>query len=163
MPEGSVRRAQLSDVPSMVDLSEQKRREYQAYQPQFWRKAPDSREKQLPFFERLIESDQVIALVHEHSGTIDGFVIASVVGAPPVYDPGGKTCLIDDFVVAAAADWTTVGEALLATANQEAKACGAVQTVVVCGHQDGPKRTMLAEGGFSIASEWYVREIGDGG
>jgi GNAT superfamily N-acetyltransferase len=147
----------------MVDLSEQKRREYQAYQPRFWRKAADSREKQLPFFERLIENDRVIALVHELSGSIDGFVIASLMDAPPVYDPGGMTCLIDDFVVAAAGNWTTVGEALLAAANQEAKARGAVQTVVVCGHRDGPKRAMLAEGGFSIASEWYVREIGESG
>ena len=77
----------------------------------------------------------------------------------PVYDPGGKTCLVDDFAVDSAGDWTTVGNALLAAALQEARERGAVQAVVVCGHRDDPKRHMLAGDGFSIASEWYVREI----
>jgi hypothetical protein len=159
MPKGSIRKAQQGDAPRMVDLSEQKRLEYQAYQPRFWRKAADSREKQLPFFKRLVESDRVIALVHERAGMVDGFVIASLMDAPPVYDPGGLTCLIDDFVVGEAGDWAAVGAALLGAAGREARAHGAVQMVVVCGHRDQPKRTMLAAGGFTIASEWYVREI----
>jgi hypothetical protein len=32
----------------MVKLSEQKHDEHQAYQPTFWRKATDAREKQIP-------------------------------------------------------------------------------------------------------------------
>jgi hypothetical protein len=52
----------------MVGLSEQKRIEYQRYQPAFWRKAKDSREKQIPFFASLIGSDHVIALLHEQGG-----------------------------------------------------------------------------------------------
>ena len=52
-----------------------------------------------------------------------------------------------------------VGNALLAAALQEARERGAVQMVVVCGHRDDPKRGMLAESGFSLASEWYVQEI----
>jgi hypothetical protein len=159
MAEASIRLARKEDVPAMVDLSERKRSEYQGYQPRFWRKAVDSREKQLPFFERLIESDRVIALVHEQSGSLNGFVIASLVEAPPVYDPGGKTCMIDDFAIHSAGDWATMGNALLAAALQEAQERGAVQAVVVCGHQDGPKRDLLAGDGFAIASEWYVREI----
>src|SRR5438876_7264329 len=128
----------------MVDLSEQKRIQYQSYQPTFWRKAAGSREQQVPHFERVVSSDRVIALVHESAGSIDGFVIAALVEAPPVYDPGGLTSVIDDFVVADGRDWATTGLALLTEANREAKARGAVQTVVVCGHQDQPKRAMLA-------------------
>jgi GNAT superfamily N-acetyltransferase len=86
-------------------------------------------------------------------------VIASLVDAPPVYDPGGLTCVIDDFVVADAREWQSLGGALLSEANRQAQARGAVQTVVVCGHQDQPKRSMLADLGFSIASEWYVKGI----
>jgi hypothetical protein len=153
-----IRAALVEDAPAIVDLSERKRREYQAYQPQFWRKATDSREKQLPFIERLIESDRVIALVHEGQGRIDGFVIASLMEAPPVYDPGGQTCMIDDFAVGDPGDWPRMGHALLAAARQAAEERGAVQTVVVCGHRDDPKRRMLAADGFSLASEWYVRE-----
>jgi GNAT superfamily N-acetyltransferase len=143
----------------MVDLSEQKRLQYQSYQPTFWRKAADSREKQLPHLERQLSSDRAIALVHEQDGAIDGFLIATLIEAPPVYDPGGLTCVIDDFVVAEARDWQSTGTALLAEANRQAGSRGGVQTVVVCGHQDQPKRRMLAASGFSIASEWYVREI----
>jgi GNAT superfamily N-acetyltransferase len=159
MAHEQIRRARREDAPALVDLSERKRIEYQAYQPRFWRKAADSREKQLPFFERLIESDRVIALVYEEAGRVNGFVIASLVDAPPVYDPGGQTCLIDDFVVYEPSDWAMIGTVLLIAAIQEARERGAVQTVVVCGHGDGPKRSMLAKVGFSIASEWYVREI----
>ena len=80
-------------------------------QPGFWRKAADSREKQTPHFERIVGSERVIALVHEQAGTVDGFVIATLVEAPPVYDPGGLTCLIDDFVVADPQEWETSGSA----------------------------------------------------
>jgi GNAT superfamily N-acetyltransferase len=156
--DGTIRRARTADVSRLVDLSEEKRLQYQAYQPRFWRKAPDSREKQLPYFERILAADRVSALVHERDGAIDGFVIATLLDAPPVYDPGGLTCLIDDFV-AAEATWDTVGAALLAAVDREAKARGAVQMVIVCGHLDQPKRRMLADGAFSIASEWYVKAL----
>jgi GNAT superfamily N-acetyltransferase len=136
MEPATIRSARREDAPAMVDLSEQKRFEYEQYQPRFWRKAAGSREKQLPFFERLIESDRVIALVLEGLGGIDGFVIASLTEAPPVYDPGGSTCLIDDFVVRRPGDWETVGKELLAAADREARKRGAMQTVVVCGRQD---------------------------
>jgi len=86
-------------------------------------------------------------------------VIATVVEAPPVYDPGGLTCLVDDFVVADPREWETIGATLLSEANRQARERGAVQAVIVCGHQDQPKRAMLAAGGFSVASEWYVKEI----
>jgi len=47
MAESSIRAARPADVPRMVDLSEQKRLEYQGYQPNFWRKAAGSRETQI--------------------------------------------------------------------------------------------------------------------
>lgn len=159
MQNSAIRKAGLADVPRMVDLSEQKRTQYQSYQPIFWRKAAGSREQQIPHFERVVGSDRVIALVHERAGSIDGFVIATLVEAPPVYDPGGLTCLIDDFTVADPQEWEAIGARLLREAAREAGARGAVQAVVGCGHQDEPKRAMLAAGGFAIASEWYVKEI----
>src|SRR4051794_11746834 len=110
--DGTIRKAGSADIARMVELSEQKRLQYQAYQPRFWRKAPDSREKQLLHFERIVAADRTIALVHEWDGGIDGFVIATLLDAPPVYDPGGLTSLIDDFVVADEA-WEIVGAALL--------------------------------------------------
>ena len=154
-----IRPAQHSDVPAMVELSEQKRTQYQEYQPTFWRKADDSRERQLPFLERLINRDDVITLVYEQDGVIAGFIIADLVKAPPVYNPGGLTCRVDDFCLANEDEWETIGRELLNEVQHLAKQRGAAQTVVVCGHRDQPKRDMLSRLGFTIASEWYVREV----
>jgi hypothetical protein len=156
--ETMIRKARLADVPALVALSEQKRLQYQSYQPLFWRKAIDSREKQTLFLEQQLTRDNVIALVHEHHQHIQGFVIATLVPSPPVY-AAGLTCVIDDYCVLGH-DWAEAGKALLDAATQAAKERGAVQTVVVCGHQDESKRGMLLALGHTIASEWWVKPIG---
>ena len=157
--KGTIRSAQLADVAHMVELSEQKRAEYEKHKPEFWRKADDSAEKQLPYFEQQIRSEHVIALIHELDGVIDGFVIAMLISAPAVYDPGGLSCFIDDFVVKDPSLWQSVGVALLNDVSHEAKNRGAVQSIVVCGHHDTSKQLMLASTGSSIASEWWVKTI----
>jgi hypothetical protein len=155
--ETRIRRAEITDVPSMVDLSEQKRLQYQSYQPLFWTKAEDSRAKQTPFFQNQVSRDHVIALVHETDSHIDGFVIASMVPSPPVY-AAGLTCAIDDFCVVGHA-WAEIGRALLDAVSQQGQDGGATQSVVVCGHLDQMKREMLAASGYTIASEWWVKPI----
>lgn len=153
------RPATPEDVPAMLSLAAQKRAEYERYAPTFWRRAADAEEKQKPFFESLLQKPNVIALVYESDGEICGFVIAWITSAPPVYNPGGKVCSIDDFTVADSDDWPSVGAALLGEAGAWAKAQGAVLSVVVCGHLDEPKRQMLREQGFVVASEWYVNPL----
>ena len=154
------RDATTEDIPALVELSDQRRQQYAQYQPVFWRPAADARERHEPFLRSLLTHDNVIAHVHERDdGAVDGFIIATLVSAPPVYDPGGQTCSIDDFCVADASDWATTGARLLDDAMAEAKTRGASQVVVVCGHLDQPKRTMLAGAGLTIASEWYVRPL----
>jgi hypothetical protein len=156
MPD-SFRAATTEDIPALVELSDQRRQQYAQYQPVFWRPAADARERHEPFLRSLLAHDHVITRVHERDdGAVDAFVIATLVSAPPVYDPGGLTCGIDDFCVADASDWPTTGTRLLADAMAEAKTRGASQVVVVCGHLDQPKRAMLAAVGLTIASEWYV-------
>ena len=152
----TIRPATPADVDAMVALSERKRTEYAAYQPVFWRKAADSVAAQTPYFHHLLARDNILARVAEHAGTVVGFVIAAIVPTPEVYDPGGPTCMIDDFCVADATTWPTVGAALLADVQAAAAARGAVQSVVVCGHLDEPKRAFLRGAGLSLASEWYV-------
>ena len=119
---GTVRAAQAADVPAMADLAERRRVEYQRFQPTFWRKAADSRARQLPYFERLVGSEDHIALVYERAGAIAGFILGALIPAPPVYDPGGPTCLVDDFTVAAAESWELVGSALLRAVRQRLQA-----------------------------------------
>ncbi|GER90239.1 hypothetical protein KDW_44010 [Dictyobacter vulcani] len=155
----SLRKVKSSDIPEIVDLAERRRLQYQEYQPIFWRKADDSREKHIPFLTSLLTREDVIFLVHESAGQIDGFIIADFVPAPPVYNPGGPTCRVDDYCTASANLWETVGQELLDEVIRLAKARGAAQNVVVCGHLDEPKRAMLRQHGYTIASEWYVREL----
>ncbi|HEU5379590.1 MAG TPA: hypothetical protein VFV38_29555 [Ktedonobacteraceae bacterium] len=155
----SIRRAEDRDVAAIVELAEQRRLQYQSYQPTFWRKAEDSREKHLPFLKSLLQHEDVIILVHESMDSIDGFILATFVAAPPVYHPGGPTCSVDDFCVASGGLWESVGQELLKEVLQLARERGAAQSVVVCGHLDQPKRAMLAQLGYSIASEWYVRDL----
>jgi len=154
-----VRSALAEDIARMVELAAQKRTEYESYQPVFWHPADDARIKQKPFFEYLLKQDKVIALVHDDAGAIDGFVIATLVPAPPVYSPGGPTCFLDDFTVAQTAQWETIGRALLREALRIAKERGAAQAVAVCAHLDEAKRSFLRSEGLSIASEWHTKAI----
>lgn len=154
-----VRIATKNDIAEMVVLSEQKRTEYAHYQPLFWRKAEDSAEKQEAYFYHLLEQDHIILLVSEADTGIDGFIIASIMPAPPVYDIGGLNCMIDDFCVTDEETWFTIGRELLGQARQTAKELGAVQLVVVTGHHHEAKRAFLSEMGLSLASEWYTAGI----
>jgi GNAT superfamily N-acetyltransferase len=154
-----VRKTQLADTARMVALSEQARAELEKYQPDFWRKAADSEEKQLPYFRQQIENERVIALVSEQVNELDGFIIGILTNPPPVYDPGGLTCVVDDFMVAAPDLWQSVGLNLLNEVISQAKERGAVQVVVICAHHDEPKRAMLIAENFPVASEWRVRRI----
>ena len=154
--EPMIREASTDDVPRMIALSERARLVYEQYAPTFWRGAKDAAEKQAAFFHAQLLREDTLCLVSEHEGQIEGFVIAGVVTAPPVYDPGSPVCMIDDFVVASPDQWATIGRSLLEEARNRAQARGANLSVVVCGHLDEPKREMLRSAGFSIASEWYV-------
>jgi hypothetical protein len=108
-----------------------------------------------PYLARLVDNEAVITLLSEESATVTGFLIATITDAPPVYDPGGRTCVLDDFAVASGR-WTTNGVSLLRSAIEAAAGRGAVQAVVVTAHLDEPKREALRACGLSIASEWWV-------
>jgi len=155
----NIRRATEADIPRMVATSEAKRVEYKGYSPVFWRKAPDSSPKQELFFQRLLTGTEVIALVAETGTTLLGFIIGAVTTAPPVYNPGGPVCIVDDFAVANPTEWGSVGAALLAAVEQAAKARSAVLSVVVCAQRDQMKRARLREAGLTVASEWHVKPL----
>ena len=155
-----IREATEADLMAMAALSEAKRTEYEKYSPVFWRKAEGVTEQQARFFaNRMLRNEHVITLVAEHDSTIEGFIIAMVHQAPPVYNPGGPVCTIDDFTVASADLWPTTGVALFNEATARAQQRGVVLAITVCGHLDEPKRTMLQAQGATIASEWYVKPL----
>lgn len=154
-----IREAKNLDVAQMVALSEEKRSAYESFQPVFWRKAQNSADVQGLYFQSLLSRDDHFALVCENADAVNGFIIGAVSSAPGVYDPGGKSCMIDDFCIASTASWRTEGKALLDACRNYARQMGAVQIVVVCGQKDEPKRGFLCEMELSVASEWYTGPI----
>jgi len=151
-----IRPAVQADVHAMADLAAIRREQYARYQPRFWRPAAAAPGKHRAYLASLVARDEVITLVSDEAGQLTGFLIAALNPAPPVYDPGGLTCDIDDFVVAPATRWPTTGVQLLRAALAQAGQRGAVQAVVVTAHLDQPKRQALRACGLEIASEWWV-------
>ena len=140
----------------MGALAAIRREQYARYQPLFWRPAAAVLDKHRTYLGSLVANDEVITLVSEEADQLTGFLIATLNPAPPVYDPGGLTCDIDDFVVSPATKWPTTGVRLLRAGLTQAGQRGAVQAVVVTAHLDQPKRQALRACGLEVASEWWV-------
>ena len=154
-----VRPASSEDVEGMVGLSERERLEREKMEPEFFRKAERSADSQAAYFKWLLPQNQVVALVHETPNGIDGFAIATLVTAPPVYAPGGRTALIDDFTVSDPQLWDSVGNSLFEAIREEARTRGAVGIVSICAHKDEVKRQFLSRRGLQIVSEWHFAPI----
>ena len=142
-----IRPLTAADVPRVLELGEQKRREYQAYSPVFWRMSPLPRQTFAPYVQAQIASSDNVALAHERNGDLDGFVLANARG------------YIDDYTVAAPGLWPTVGADLLQAAGDAAHRKGINSLLVVCGAGDISKRRMLASQGLTLATDWYVKPM----
>jgi len=156
-----IRDATLEDADAIAALAHARRLDYEPAQPRFWRQAADAVEKHTHFVSTLIPDDRVVSLVAtDDDERLVGYVFATLVPPPPVYDPGGLTGYIDDFAVMPAL-WSTTGSALLIEAKSRVLARGAAQIVVVTGQHDGPKREALLNAGMTVASEWLVQSLLD--
>lgn len=145
-PEG-IRPLTAADVPRVLELGEQKRRQYATYSPVFWRVSPLPRETFALFMQGQVGDAQNVALAHEQAGRVDGFVLTNGRGT------------IDDFAVSAPELWPTLGADLLLAAGAAAQGRGIKSLLVVCGHGDKPERAMLAAKGLALATDWYVKPI----
>ena len=154
-----VRAVTPADVPTMVALSEKERTQRERFEPEFFRKAEQGATAQEAYFKWQLTQPNVIAVVHEAESRIDGFAIASLITAPPVYKPGGPTALIDDFTVADAESWDSIGRWLFEKLKSEAAHRGAVGMVSICAHKDQMKRSFLARLGLRVVSEWFFAPI----
>ncbi len=154
-----IRAAESRDVERMVLLSRKKRRRYATYSPVFWKPAEEAEEKQRGYFQYLLGQEDAQFLVAEESGKVVGFIIGQIRNPPPVYDPGGKACFIDDFEVESDESWGDVGENLKSELEKKCRSLGVNLTVTVCGEKDFPKRGFIRSRGEEIASEWYIKAV----
>ena len=156
-----IRKATYADATQCVALVENRRAEYENYQPRFWKKSATSAASTLPWFEKLFSDERSVALVAIEDSLIVGFLIAREFPTPPVYDPGGSTALIDDFCVAVKDRWQDVGAALLQKAKAELNRLGFAQVVVVGARQDAAKTAFLSQADLSLASTWWTASVQD--
>lgn len=154
-----IRVAELEDIAAMVRLSEAFRATLSGYSPTFWRPAADAATKQAAWFEMLLPLADHLVFVADTDGELRGFIIGRLQEAPPVYAPGGSICLVDDFCVAADAEWASVGNGLLDAVESAARSRGAMLSVVICPRLASAKRGMLGERGCDVATEWHVRSL----
>jgi len=152
--------AKISDIRWMVELSETKRQNYEKYQPNFWKKNPDSAFVQMQYFEELLIDKNIIALVLSDKS---GFVMGRIITPPSVYD-AGLTLMIDDFCVSDinhnnSNPWFDQGQILLDEIIKIAKSREVKQILVVCGNHDKNKTEFLKKNNLTIASLWLTKVI----
>jgi GNAT superfamily N-acetyltransferase len=152
-----IRGAIGSDIDAAVIMVERHRRQYQKYQPTFWRKSAKSAETTRTFFAKLLQEPDTFFLVE--GALLLGFLIARKFPTPPVYETGGDTYLVDDFCVDEPHHWLTTGEALLSHVSTLIHEAGASQIVVVCGDRDLAKAEVLRRADLSIASNWWTKPL----
>jgi len=152
----NIRPATRDDVPACVAIIEARRDLYQTFEPRFWNKSPNSGALTQGWFSHLFGDAKVLSLVADDGGELAGFLIAANVPAPPVFDPGGPTALIDDFYVKSDGLWVTAGAALLDAARAALKAGGYAQIVVVGVQRDDAKNALLRRTDLSLASNWWT-------
>lgn len=119
----TIRAATGEDVEAILRLANDQRHLYATYQPVFWRVAADAVAQHRPHLSALVD-DAAITLVAATDQSLIGFAVGRLVPPPPVYDPGGVSCFIDDFAVADPADWLTAGVDLLRAVCQAARERG---------------------------------------
>jgi hypothetical protein len=158
----ATRPATHGDIDDVAAMAADRRREYEAHQPRFWRQADDALARHKAYLRGLVDAPDHVFLVAREPGRVSGFIIGRLLPAPPVYDPGGPTCLVDDFAVQHPDAWAAVGPLLLGDLSRIARVRGAVQVVVVTGRHDEPKRLAMEAAGLVVASEWWTGPIDPG-
>jgi hypothetical protein len=154
-----VKRANLEDLDLLLAIASVSRTAYVEYQPRFWRPAPDAEDRQRAYFTAMLDDDRALVLTATEDADLRGFAIGRLVSAPPVYDPGGVSCVVDDFAVADPDEWSTIGSVLFDALRSWAASRDAAQMIVVTARLDEPKRAALQSRGLTLASEWWVGSV----
>jgi GNAT superfamily N-acetyltransferase len=151
-------KATEEDLEQMVAMADERRSAYSKLAPQFWRPATNAAELQFPFYKSFIADPDFLSLVAKDSSEYMGFLMAKLVNPPPVYNPGGPSCFIDDFYVRNSR-WERYGTPLLSRAREWAAKNGASQFVIVSGTSDTSKMNFLESQELLNTSTWFTGRI----
>ena len=153
-----IKLATSNNVEQMVELSDQKRTAYAKVQPQFWCKSINANVSQIEWFHSLLTNPQYLIYVALDNNILVGFIIGQIISSPEVYNPGGFTLSIDDFVVKDER-YNDIGKLLLDNISVQAKKCSCVQIIIVTGAHDKAKKQFLNSYETKLVSEWYRKSL----
>ncbi len=103
-------------------------------------------------YRELCDRPDCTTLVAAQDGRIEGYALAMpALPAPPVYEPGGTTCLVDELEAAR----PEIRAALLYAIEGAAREAGDVQVLLACAARDRAKRAVLDARGYRWPVDWF--------
>jgi hypothetical protein len=155
----TVRMASAADVQAMAAMLSVKRQRLEGFEPVMWRPSEIAAQLTVQFFAHQVDQPNVIARVAEDGGRFLGFVMGTLQDPPPVYAPGGKTVLIDDFAVVEGTEGDAAASGLIDAVMSEARARGAVQIITVAAARDERASRWFEDKKLRVASQWWTRTL----
>lgn len=152
--------AEVGHAHEAALLADSKRIEYERYSPVFWRPAGDALERHEAFLAKCLDDEAYTCLAARREGHLAGIAMAAHSVIPPPFrsDPQ-RSWLVDDFFVASAAEWQSLGAQLVEAVERAARDSGAARLVVLCARRDEPKRAMLVACGYQRGASWWVLPV----
>jgi len=151
-----VRDARWPDVDALVALIQQRRRDLAAFDPRFWRPSDRAEAHTRRFYRWLLLTGRATFLLTEQDGQILAFLTARRVKAPPVYDPGGHTILVDDFCVASPELWPTAGSLLLDALRARGRQRQWRQMIIAAPAADRAELELLRRHELTHTTSWWT-------
>jgi len=149
------REATLSDVDAIVRLIEDRRVQLEKWEPNFWRKSAGSAEMSRSFLSQQVDVSETSLLVAISQEKVNACLLFKPTFVPPVYNPGGTTWMVDDFVVRDG-DWDIAGEALLEALKSLTIVPHGGQLIFPVPYQDADASVFLEKHELSPTTVWWT-------
>jgi len=140
----------------MVALVSAKRAQLEAFEPVTWHASKNAPAMTEEFFRLQVAEQGPIFLVATDGPAVIGFINALLQPAPPVYDPGGKSIMIDDFAVVDGDIGDDAAMALLDAAISEGRGRGAMQVIIVAAAKDERAAKWFRARQLHVFSNWWT-------
>lgn len=154
-------KATSKDIDKLVYLAMQRHHDYEKLQPIFWNESKDAENLQKIYFASMMAENKAlffIAMDQENNKPI-GIIMAREYQAPPVYNSGRVTYIIDDYYVTSPKLWNSVGKDLLSSMQSYLESNGVTQIIVITANADTKKtQAMKSLSSYKPLSTWYVHE-----
>ncbi len=154
----NIRKANEDDASQIVDLAILKQQAYMEAQPKNFRRAAPL-EEQIKYIKQQLENKDVFIFVAEKDAKIIGFIEGAMLSAPAFYSKDSHTMIVRELAVKEVSLLPVVGKDLIAKLKKASNSV--VNMAIECGFHDKQQQKFLKSLGFSISTQWYVRDSSD--